>query len=140
MGLIVQKYGGTSMADAERIRNVARRVVDTQKRGHDVVVVVSAMAGVTDQLVALAQRDLAPSPDPREYDMLVSTGEQQTIALLAMAIQALGVRARSFTSAQVKVYTDDDHARARIHRIDTDAHPRGARGRRHRRCCPASRA
>jgi aspartate kinase len=119
MGLIVQKYGGTSMAGAERIRNVARRVVDTQKRGHDVVVVVSAMAGVTDQLVAMAN-EISPSPDPREYDMLVSTGEQQTIALLAMAIQALGARARSFTSAQVKVYTDDDHARARIHRIDTE--------------------
>ena len=119
MGLIVQKYGGTSMAGAERIRNVARRVVDTQKRGHDVVVVVSAMAGVTDQLVAMAN-EISPSPDPREYDMLVSTGEQQTIALLAMAIQALGVRSRSFTSAQAKVYTDDDHARARIHRIDTE--------------------
>jgi len=118
MALIVQKYGGTSVAGAERIRNVARRVVDTQKRGNDVVVVVSAMAGVTDQLVALAH-EISPSPDPREYDMLVSTGEQQTIALLAMAIQGLGVRARSFTSAQVKVYTDDDHARARIHRIDT---------------------
>ena len=118
MALIVQKYGGTSGAGAERIRTVARRVVDTQKRGNDVVVVVSAMAGVTDQLVALAH-EISPSPDPREYDMLVSTGEQQTIALLAMAIQGLGVRARSFTSAQVKVYTDDDHARARIHRIDT---------------------
>ena len=118
MALIVQKYGGTSVAGVERIRNVARRVVDTQKRGNDVVVVVSAMAGVTDQLVALAH-EISPSPDPREYDMLVSTGEQQTIALLAMAIQGLGVRARSFTSAQVKVYTDDDHARARIHRIDT---------------------
>ena len=118
MALIVQKYGGTSVAGAERIRNVARRVVDTQKRGNQVVVVVSAMAGVTDQLVALAH-EISPSPDPREYDMLVSTGEQQTIALLAMAIQGLGVRARSFTSAQVKVYTDDDHARARIHRIDT---------------------
>src|SRR5258706_478222 len=118
MALIVQKYGGTSVAGAERIRSVARRVVDTQKRGNSVVVVVSAMAGVTDQLVALAH-EISPSPDPREYDMLVSTGEQQTIALLAMAIQSLGVRARSFTSAQVKVYTDDDHARARIHRIDT---------------------
>jgi aspartate kinase len=118
MALIVQKYGGTSVAGAERIRNVARRVVETQKRGNQVVVVVSAMAGVTDQLVALAH-EISPSPDPREYDMLVSTGEQQTIALLAMAIQGLGVRARSFTSAQVKVYTDDDHARARIHRIDT---------------------
>jgi aspartate kinase len=118
MALIVQKYGGTSVAGPERIRNVARRVVDTQKRGNEVVVVVSAMAGVTDQLVALAH-EMSPNPDPREYDMLVSTGEQQTIALLAMAIQTLGARARSFTSGQVKVYTDDDHARARIHRIDT---------------------
>ena len=117
MALIVQKFGGTSVAGVERIRNVARRAVETRKRGNDVVVVVSAMAGVTDQLVAFAN-EMSPAPDPREYDMLVSTGEQQTIALTAMAIQGLGVPARSFTSAQVKVYTDDDHARARILRID----------------------
>jgi aspartate kinase len=118
MALIVQKYGGTSVAGVERIRNVARRVVETQRRGNDVVVVVSAMAGVTDQLVAYAN-ELSPNPDPREYDMLVSTGEQQTIALTALAIQSLGVASRSFTSAQVKVQTDDEHARARILRIDT---------------------
>lgn len=117
MALIVQKYGGTSVAGVERIRNVARRAVETRKRGNDVVVVVSAMAGVTDQLVAFANQ-MSPAPDPREYDMLVSTGEQQTIALTAMAIQGLGVPARSFTSAQVKVQTDGDHARARILRID----------------------
>ncbi|MEX2206847.1 MAG: aspartate kinase [Myxococcota bacterium] len=118
MALIVQKFGGTSVAGVERIRNVARRAVETRKRGNDVVVVVSAMAGVTDQLVALAN-EMSPAPDPREYDMLVSTGEQQTIALTAMAIHGLGVSARSFTSAQVKVQTDSDHARARILRIDT---------------------
>ena len=119
MALIVQKFGGTSVAGVDRIRNVARRVVETRKQGNDVVVVVSAMAGVTDQLVAYAN-EISPAPDPREYDMLVSTGEQQTIALMAMAIQGLGVPARSFTSAQVKVQTDDDHARARILRIDTE--------------------
>jgi len=118
MALIVQKFGGTSVAGVDRIRNVARRVVETKKRGNDVVVVVSAMAGVTDQLVALAN-EMSPAPDPREYDMLVSTGEQQTIALTAMAIQGMGVPARSFTSGQVKVQTDDDHARARILRIDS---------------------
>jgi len=118
MALIVQKFGGTSVAGVERIRNVARRAVETRKRGNDVVVVVSAMAGVTDQLVALAN-EMSPAPDPREYDMLVSTGEQQTIALTAMAIQGLGVPARSFTSAQVRVQTDSDHARARILQIDT---------------------
>ena len=117
MALIVQKFGGTSVAGVERIRNVARRAVETRKRGNDVVVVVSAMAGVTDQLVAFAN-EMSPAPDPREYDMLVSTGEQQTIALTAMAIQGLGVPARSFTSAQVKVQTDNDHARARILRIE----------------------
>ena len=118
MALIVQKFGGTSVAGVERIRNVARRVVETQRRGNDVVVVVSAMAGVTDRLVGFAN-EISASPDPREYDMLVSTGEQQTIALTAMAIQGLGVASRSFTGAQVKVHTDEEHGRARILRIDT---------------------
>jgi aspartate kinase len=118
MALIVQKFGGTSVGDVERIGRVARRVVDTRRAGHDVVVVVSAMAGVTDQLVALAHR-VAREPDPREYDVLVSTGEQQTIALLAMAIQELGVPARSFTAGQIRMLTDRAHARARIHSIDT---------------------
>jgi aspartate kinase len=118
VSLIVQKFGGTSVGDIGRIRNVAERVVETRKAGHDVVVVVSAMAGETDQLVALANA-ISPDPDPREYDVLVATGEQKTIALLAMAVQALGVPARSFTGSQVRVRTDGDHSRARIHTIDT---------------------
>ena len=117
MSLIVQKFGGTSLADLDRIRHAARRIVETHKAGHEVVVVVSAMAGETDRLVQLA-RDLSPDPDPREYDVLVSTGEQQTVALMTMAVQALGVPARSFTGAQVRVRTDTAHMRARIHSID----------------------
>lgn len=120
MALIVQKFGGTSVADVERIRNVARRSVATRRAGHDVAVVVSAMAGETNALVALADA-ASPRPDPREYDVLVSTGEQKTIALLAMAIQELGVPARSFTAAQLPVRTDADHTRARIHSIGTEA-------------------
>ena len=97
MGLIVQKYGGTSVGSLDRIRNVARRVVATAEAGNQVAVVVSAMAGETDQLVNWA-RDIADdAPDPREYDMLVATGEQKTIALLALAIQQLGQPARSLT-------------------------------------------
>ncbi len=118
MSLIVQKFGGTSLAGLDRIRHAARRIVETRKSGHEVVVVVSAMAGETDRLVQLA-RDLSPDPDPREYDVLVSTGEQQTVALMTMAVQALGVPARSFTGAQVRVRTDTAHMRARIHSIDT---------------------
>ena len=120
MALIVQKYGGTSVGDPDRIRNVARRVVETVKAGHRVAVVVSAMSGQTDRLVALA-RDLGgEDPDPREYDQIVSTGEQVTIALLAMAIQRLGQPARSFTGFQMGMRTDTAHTRARIERIDTD--------------------
>ena len=119
MALIVQKFGGTSVGDVDRLRHVARRVIDTRKAGHAVAVVVSAMAGETDRLIELA-RALSPDPDPREYDLLVSTGEQQAIALLAMAIQSLGVPARSFTGSQVRVRTDGAHARARIVSIDTD--------------------
>ncbi len=118
MSLIVQKFGGTSLADLDRIRHAARRIVETRKAGHEVVVVVSAMAGETDRLVQLA-RDISPDPDPREYDVLVSTGEQQTVALMAMAVQALGVPARSFTGAQVRVRTDTAHTRARIQAIDS---------------------
>jgi aspartate kinase len=120
LALIVQKYGGTSVGDPDRIRNVARRVVETVKAGHRVAVVVSAMSGQTDRLVALA-RDLGgEDPDPREYDQIVSTGEQVTIALLAMAIQRLGQPARSFTGFQMGMRTDTAHTRARIERIDTD--------------------
>ena len=119
MALIVQKYGGTSVADAERIRRVAQRVAATAEQGHRVAVVVSAMAGETDSLVALAHQVGGDAPDPREYDVLVSTGEQKTIALLAMAIQSLGHRARSFTGAQIGMRTDAAHTRARIQSIDT---------------------
>ena len=120
MGLIVQKYGGTSVANVDRIQNVARRVVKTAHAGHRVAVVVSAMAGETDALVALAHAAGGDEPDPREYDALVSTGEQKTIALLAMAIQRLGQRARSFTGGQIGMRTDDSHTRARIQSVDTE--------------------
>ncbi len=118
MSLIVQKFGGTSVGDVERIQNVARRVVATKQAGHRVAVVVSAMAGETDGLVKLAQAAGGDEPDPREYDALVSTGEQKTIALLAMAIQRLGQKARSFTGAQIGLKTDTAHTRARIQSID----------------------
>ncbi len=114
--LIVQKYGGTSVGNPERIRNVAKRVVRTKKEGHDVVVVVSAMSGETDKLIALANQ-VSDSPDPRELDMLVSTGERVTIALLAMAIQALGEKAQSFTGRQAGIISDSVHTKARIAKI-----------------------
>ena len=119
MGLIVQKYGGSSLGDPDKIRHVARRVMQTQKAGNDVVVVVSAMYGETDRLVGLVD-DIAPNPDPREYDVVVSTGEQVTIGLLALALGELGIPARSFAGWQVQVKTDDDHARARILSIGTE--------------------
>ncbi|MCC6641144.1 MAG: aspartate kinase [Deltaproteobacteria bacterium] len=118
MSLIVQKFGGTSVGDVARIENVARRVVATRQAGHRVAVVVSAMAGETDSLVRLAHAAGGDEPDPREYDALVSTGEQKTIALLAMAIQRLGHPARSFTGAQIGMRTDAAHMRARIQSID----------------------
>ena len=118
MALIVQKYGGTSVGDPDRIRNVARRVVQTLKDGHRVAVVVSAMAGETNALVALSRELGGEDPDPREYDVLVSTGEQKTIALLSMAIHVLGHSARSFTGAQMGMRTDTTHTRARIASID----------------------
>jgi aspartate kinase len=120
MSLIVQKYGGTSVADAGKIARVARRVVDNVKAGHRVAVVVSAMGGETDKLVALSREIGGDAPDPREYDVLVSTGEQKTIALLAMAIQRLGHRAQSFTGAQMGMLTDAAHTRARIASVDVD--------------------
>jgi len=117
---IVQKYGGTSVADPERIRNVARRAVQALDAGHEVVVVVSAMAGETNALVALARELGGDEPDPREYDQLVSIGENKTIALLALAIQRLGRRARSFTGPQVPIRTDAAHERARIEHIERE--------------------
>ncbi len=117
MALIVQKFGGTSVGSVERIRNVARRVAKWKAAGHDLVVVPSAMAGETDRLIALA-REIQPLPDPRELDVVAATGEQVTIGLLAMALMDLGVKARSYTSWQVKIVSDSAHNKARIVSID----------------------
>jgi aspartate kinase len=117
MALVVQKYGGSSVADAEKITNVARRVLESAA-GNQLVVVVSAMGKTTNGLIELA-RQITPSPDPREMDMLLATGEQVTIALLAMALQRLGLRARSFTGPQAGMRTNTTHTQARITRIDT---------------------
>ncbi|MBK9520404.1 MAG: aspartate kinase [Rhodocyclaceae bacterium] len=117
MSLIVQKYGGTSMGTPERIRNVARRVLRWKAKGHQIVVVVSAMSGETNRLIALA-KDVSPVPDSRELDVMVSTGEQVAIALLAMALKDLGAKARSYTGTQVRVLTDSTHTKARILEID----------------------
>jgi aspartate kinase len=119
MTLIVQKYGGTSVGSVERIENVARRVIDYRNRGHDVVVVVSAMSGETDRLMGLAKA-MVPRPAPRELDVLLSTGEQVTIALLAMALQKHGYSARSYTGSQVAIRTDSAHTKARIQEIEAD--------------------
>src|SRR5689334_11465882 len=119
MGLIVQKYGGTSVGSAERIKNVARRVARWQGEGHQVVVVVSAMSGETNRLIALA-KDIQAHPDPRELDVMVSTGEQVTIALLAMALMDLGLKARSYTGGQVRILTDAVYTKARIVKIDEE--------------------
>ncbi len=111
--LIVQKYGGSSVANPERIINVAKRVVRYKKEGHDVVVVVSALGDTTDELIELAYK-VTDDPSEREMDMLISTGEQISCALLAMAVEKLGVPAISFTGAQVGIITDNSHTRARI--------------------------
>ena len=118
MALIVQKYGGSSVADAEKIRNVARRVAEGAP-GHQIVVVVSAMGKTTDALVGLA-RQVASSPDTRELDMLLATGEQVTIALLAMALHELGFKARSLTGAQAGLRTDRAHTQAHITQITAE--------------------
>lgn len=117
MARIVQKYGGSSVRDVERIRNVARRIKETRNAGNEVVVVVSARGGVTDELVERA-RELNPNPDPRELDMLLAVGEQETIALTAIALHSMGVRAISRTGAQAGIVTDFAHTRARIHQIE----------------------
>jgi aspartate kinase len=117
MALIVQKYGGTSVANPERIRNVARRVARYKAMGHQVVVVVSAMSGETNKLISLA-KELMAEPDPRELDMIISTGEQVTIGLTALALIELGIKAKSYTGAQVKILTDDAYTKARILNID----------------------
>lgn len=117
MALIVQKYGGTSVANPERIRNVARRVARYKAMGHQVVVVVSAMSGETNRLITLA-KELMAEPDPRELDMIISTGEQVTIGMTALALIELGIKAKSYTGAQVKILTDDAFTKARIINID----------------------
>ncbi|AXI78791.1 aspartate kinase [Peterkaempfera bronchialis] len=113
MGLVVQKYGGSSVADAEGIKRVARRIVDTKKDGHEVVVVVSAMGDTTDELIDLAEQ-VSPIPAGRELDMLLTAGERISMALLAMAIKSLGHEAQSFTGSQAGVITDSVHNKARI--------------------------
>ena len=120
MALIVQKYGGTSVGSVERIQNVARRVAQYHREGHRVVVVVSAMSGETNRLVALTQA-LSENPDPREVDQVIATGEQVTIGLLAIALQEIGVPAKSFTGWQVPIHTDSAHTKARILSIEREA-------------------
>lgn len=117
MALIVQKYGGTSVGSVDRIENVAKKVIGYRGQGHDVVVVVSAMSGETDRLIGLAKA-IDPRPNPRELDVLISTGEQVTIALLCMALEKHGQPARSYTGAQVRILTDSAFTKARILAID----------------------
>ncbi|MBR5346483.1 MAG: aspartate kinase, partial [Deltaproteobacteria bacterium] len=117
MALVVMKFGGTSVGDMERIRNVARRVAKVFDEGNQVIVVLSAMAGETNKLVAMA-KEMSEVPLEREYDVLVSTGEQITIALLAICLNAMGYKAQSFLGHQVPIVTDSAFSRARIARID----------------------
>lgn len=117
MALIVQKYGGTSVGSPDRIKNVARKVAKFRAAGHQVVVVVSAMSGETNRLIALT-KEVATNPSPRELDVVVSTGEQVTIGLLCMALEDAGVPAKSYTGGQVKILTDSLHTKARILNID----------------------
>ncbi|MBH0196519.1 MAG: aspartate kinase [Nitrospira sp.] len=119
MALIVQKYGGTSVGSIERIHRVADRVVRAQREGHRIVVVLSAMSGETDRLLKLAH-EATPVPDERELDMLLSTGERVTIALLAMELRGRGINARSYTGRQVGIITDSAHTNARIARVTAD--------------------
>lgn len=118
MGLIVQKYGGTSVADLGRIENVARRVIKTKEDGHDVIVVLSAMAGETDRLIDLAHK-VTDEPQEREYDALIATGEQVAVALLSIMLNKMGCRAKSFLGFQVRILTDQVYKKARIVHIDT---------------------
>jgi aspartate kinase len=120
MALIVQKYGGTSVGSTERIKNVARRIARFHGEGHQLVIVVSAMSGETNRLLALAS-ELSPSPDPRELDVIAATGEQVTIGLLAIALHEHGLKAKSYTGGQVRVLTDSAFTKARI--LDVDVAP-----------------
>lgn len=119
MALIVQKYGGSSVGTIDRIHHVASRIIAARQQGHNVVVTVSAMQGETDRLIQLAN-SLTPSPEPREYDILVATGEQVSMSLLAMALNAKGCPARSYTGPQVGILTDHIHTKARIINVKTD--------------------
>ncbi|MEO8402286.1 MAG: aspartate kinase [Gammaproteobacteria bacterium] len=119
MALLVQKYGGSSVGTLDRIRHVASKIIKAREQGHDVVVVVSAMQGETDRLIQLAHA-LTPEPNAREYDALVATGEQVSMSLLAMALNAKNVPARSYTSLQLGIQTDDIHTKARILDVKTD--------------------
>jgi len=118
MAIIVQKYGGTSVGDVDRIKNVARKVIDTCKKGNQVVAIVSAMSGETNRLTDLA-RQINPNPNGREMDLLLASGEQVTISLLGLALQEAGQPCRSFLGSQVKIITDNVHMKARINSIDT---------------------
>jgi aspartate kinase len=119
MALIVQKYGGTSVGNPERIRNVAKRLLETQREGNSVVAIVSAMSGVTDSLIKLA-KEVSPKPTEREMDVLLSTGEQTTMALASLAIQAMGGKAVSLTGAQAGIVTNGIHTKAKISNITPD--------------------
>lgn len=119
MSIIVQKYGGTSVGDLERIKNVARRVIATRQAGNKVVVVLSAMAGQTDRLISMA-KEINPKPQPRELDVLLTTGEQVTVALFAMAVAAMGYEAKSFLGFQARIFTDQVFGRARITDIEIE--------------------
>ncbi len=119
MALIVQKFGGTSVASTDRIKNVAKRVARWKAQGHDIIVVPSAMSGETNRLIALA-KEISTAPDPRELDVIASTGEQVTIGLLAMALKEEGLKAKSYTGPQVRVLTDSTFTKARILQIDDD--------------------
>ncbi|MFW6107624.1 MAG: aspartate kinase, partial [bacterium] len=115
---MVQKFGGTSVADAERIKRAAAKMIRAKEQGHPVVAAVSAQAGMTDELLGLA-REITPDPDPRELDMLVSTGEQMSIALVCMTLHAMGQEAISLTGGQVGIMTDGVHTKARIRNVRT---------------------
>ncbi|HNP61271.1 MAG TPA: aspartate kinase, partial [Nitrospirales bacterium] len=119
MARYIQKFGGTSVGSLERIQNVARLIERTYREGHQLVVVLSAMSGETDRLMKLA-KTLSIDPDDRELDVLLSSGERVTIALMAMTLKSLGMKAQSFTGRQVGIVTDSMHTKARVSRVDTD--------------------
>ena len=134
MSLIVQKFGGSSVADAEGVKRVARRVVDTQKAGNDVVVVVSAMGDTTDELLDLAAEVTSNVAPSRELDMLLTAGERISTAVLSMAINDLGAKAQSFTGSQAGMITDGVHGSARLVEVDPERIRESDRGRKYRDC------